>query len=289
MCNEFFFVLIHMLVMATRSVCVVCVAFTHSLPSMLDCIVLSISVCKWFLPFKRFTHCHTLVIFNVIIFWLDARTPARLQCCVAAFFPLGSLLYAPLRVLFIAQFHSITCWLWYALPLLSLFSVALYHLIIQNKCINYSICSFQFDCHSYWPLSYCGCLYTQTHTLPLWRDIICAHTRSCASLLTSLLLLFGCVTETMIFFLSLIHFFPPFSSTLSVGHVAYEFLLPYRFFVSLCALRIHLSMSNTIISSNSNRITPFNDTTFKLHKLKMFMTFSYWRAFCTNKKKIQPH
>lgn len=87
-------------------------------------------LCLW-LPFKCFTHCHTLVIFNVIIFELRVC-----KCCTLAFSPLIPLLHQ-LRVLFIAKFHSITC-MW-----LKCFFFAPTSLLYE---ISASICSFQFDC-----------------------------------------------------------------------------------------------------------------------------------------------
>lgn len=54
--------------------------------------------------------------------------------------------------------------------------------------------------------------------------------------------------------------------------MAYEFLLPYFIFVAPYA-SIYRRLTQ-IVSSNSKRITLFNDATFKLHKLKMFMRCS---------------
>lgn len=109
MCNEVFVLIFqftclphrssHSIVVSEHTLCCIWCDF--------DCI--AVSSCKW-LPFKRFTHCHTLVIFNVIIFKLsvDSVRCVASFCCCLLLLPRFKL-YSLLRVLFIAQFHSITC------------------------------------------------------------------------------------------------------------------------------------------------------------------------------------
>lgn len=175
------------------------------------------------------------------------------------------------RVLFIAQFHSITvvcccCWL--------LFS--LYLLIIWNKCINYSICSFQFDCSAiarffhmlidYLPVA-CVMMILFVHyghfiVSPQFLAFWCVFTSNC--LLFSLFFVDRrpiCVQHMwlMSFYIAI---FSPYAS-IYWDHRHSHFLE----FQSYHHTHSHLSI----------RIETKTTTTKKktLHKLKIFMTFLF--------------
>lgn len=133
---------------------------------------------------------------------------------------------------------------------------ALYLLITLNKCINYSICSFQFDCRMQWAtLLCCVAFTTQTiaWTIRSSHSFLSSHSRLSRHLLVRVL------------FLRLSSLSPSRSLHSARSSRGLWVFIITLFAFRVCARALYASIyrpSNTIISSNSNRITPLNGSTY---------------------------